>query len=377
MSVLYTSLPEARELGALALFGETYDETVRVVEIGGPWSIELCGGTHVEHSSQIGPVSLLGESSVGSGIRRIEASVGIEAFRHLAAERAMVAELAGLLKVPPAEVPGRVENLVERLRVAEKELEKVRAAAVLASAGALAAGAADVNGIGAGRRGRARRACRPVTCARWPPTSAAGSAPGRRWWRCSVRPTDTVSFVVATTPAAVDRGLRAGDLVKAFLPDIEGRGGGKPDLAQGGGSRPDGVPAAIETLRAAVAGSGSVTARRTRGGSGGADMTSRDGVRLGVDVGSVRVGVAISDPHGILATPVSTVPRDVGRWHRSGADRRAGRPNATSWRSSSACRGRCVGPTAQRWSRPGCSATRWPTGSPRCRWCTPTSGSPR
>jgi len=252
VSVLYTSLPDARERGALALFGETYDETVRIVEIGGPWSIELCGGTHVEHSSQIGPVSLVGESSVGSGIRRIEAFVGIEAFRQLAAERAMVAELAGLLKVPPAEVPGRVENLVDRLRVAEKELEKVRAAAVLASAGTLAAGATDVNGtalvaaaapdgVSAGDLRtlaadvRGRLGAGPAVVALFGPSAGA------------------VSFVVATTAAAVDRGLRAGDLVKAFLPDIEGRGGGKPDLAQGGGSRPDGVPAAIDTLRAAVA----------------------------------------------------------------------------------------------------------------------------
>ena len=252
VSVLYTSLPDARERGALALFGETYDETVRVVEIGGPWSIELCGGTHVEHSSQIGPVSLLGESSVGSGIRRIEAAVGIEAFRQLAAERAMVAELAGLLKVPPAEVPGRVENLVERLRMAEKELEKVRAAGVLASAGALAAGAAEVNGVAL------VAAAAPDGVSAGDLRTLAADVRGRLGAGPAVvalfgPSADAVSFVVATTPAAVDRGLRAGDLVKAFLPDIGGRGGGKPDLAQGGGTRPDGVPAAIDTVRAAVA----------------------------------------------------------------------------------------------------------------------------
>ncbi len=253
VAVKYTSLPEARALGALALFGETYDETVRIVEIGGPWSIELCGGTHVEHSSQIGPVSLIGEASVGSGVRRLEAYVGIDAFRHLAAERALVAELAGILKVPAAELPGRVENLVDRLRIAEKELEKVRAAAVLASAGALAAAAADVNGTAL------VAALAPDGVSAGDLRALAADVRGRLAGRPAVvglfgGGDGTVSFVVATTPAAVGAGLRAGDLVTSFLPAIEGRGGGKPDLAQGGGSRPEGIPAAIEALRAAVAG---------------------------------------------------------------------------------------------------------------------------
>ncbi len=81
-------------MGAIALFGETYDETVRIVEIGGPWSVELCGGTHVEHSSQIGPIALTAESSIGSGVRRVEAAVGIEAFHRLAAERSLLAAVA-------------------------------------------------------------------------------------------------------------------------------------------------------------------------------------------------------------------------------------------------------------------------------------------
>jgi len=84
VSAQYMTLPAAREWGALALFGETYDEQVRVVEIGGPWSRELCGGTHVQHSSQIGALTVTGESSVGSGVRRLEAFGGMEALRFLA-----------------------------------------------------------------------------------------------------------------------------------------------------------------------------------------------------------------------------------------------------------------------------------------------------
>src|SRR5690606_40049827 len=118
----YMSLPEAKEWGALALFGETYDEQVRVVQIGGPWSRELCGGTHVEHSSQIGLIALTGASSVGSGSRRIEALVGLEAFHHLARERALVSTLTETLKTRPEELQDRVGALLARLREAEKEL---------------------------------------------------------------------------------------------------------------------------------------------------------------------------------------------------------------------------------------------------------------
>ncbi|KGM15907.1 alanyl-tRNA synthetase, partial [Actinotalea fermentans ATCC 43279 = JCM 9966 = DSM 3133] len=136
----YMPLSEARSWGAIALFGETYDETnVRVVEIGGPWSRELCGGTHVEHSSQIGLIALTGESSVGSGARRVEALVGLEAFHHLARERALVATITETLKTRPEDLPERVAGLLARLREAEKELAGVRRERLLASVPAVVA----------------------------------------------------------------------------------------------------------------------------------------------------------------------------------------------------------------------------------------------
>jgi len=247
--VVYTTLPGAQEMGAVALFGETYDETVRVVEIGGPWSRELCGGTHVEHSSQIGPIAITGESSIGSGVRRVEAFVGIEAFRFLATERALVQNLAGMLKVPDDEVPARVEALVERLRTAEKELERLRAQQLLSSAGDLAGGAQDVDGLTLvattvpdGVRGNDLRTLAGDVRDR------LGARPGV----VALFSTDDgkVNFVVATTAAARERGLAAGKLVPAFATAIDARGGGKPDLAQGGGSRPAGVADAIDGLRA-------------------------------------------------------------------------------------------------------------------------------
>jgi len=250
--VMYGSQAEAQAMGAIALFGETYDETVRIVEIGGPWSVELCGGTHVEHSSQIGPIAVLGESSVGSGLRRVEAAVGIEAFHRLAAERALVNQIASSLRVQPNELPGRIEALVERLRAAEKELAGLRTAALASSAATLAAGAVTVGdvalvaasapeGTAAGDVRNLATDVRGRLGAR--PGIAAIFAPGE----------GSVAFSVALTPAAVAAGWSAGDLVKSFLPEIEGRGGGKKDMAQGAGTRPAGIPAAVTALQAAVA----------------------------------------------------------------------------------------------------------------------------
>jgi alanyl-tRNA synthetase len=249
--VRYGTIEDAQRLGAIALFGETYDETVRMVEIGGPWSLELCGGTHVEHSSQIGPITLIGESSVGSGVRRVEAYVGIEAFHYLAQERALVQNLAGMLKVPDAEVPGRVEALIERLRVAEKELERLRGAQLLSSAGALADGAEDLGGTflvaAAAPDGVAGNDLRALAV---DVRGRLGDKPGVVALFSAAD--DKVSFVVATTAAGRDRGLAAGKLVPVFGPAIGGRGGGKPDLAQGGGTQPGGIPDAIAALRAEI-----------------------------------------------------------------------------------------------------------------------------
>ncbi|MDR1448693.1 MAG: alanine--tRNA ligase, partial [Propionibacteriaceae bacterium] len=120
-------LAEARALGAMAMFGEKYGDVVRMVELGGPWSRELCGGTHVAQSGQIGLLALLGEQSVGSGTRRVEALVSADAFGHLAAERAIVASLTGLLRVQPGQLAERVGRLVEQLKQAEKTITELTA----------------------------------------------------------------------------------------------------------------------------------------------------------------------------------------------------------------------------------------------------------
>ncbi|PPJ27365.1 alanine--tRNA ligase [Nocardia nova] len=252
VNTFVTDLPKAKAMGALALFGENYGSEVRVVEIGGPFSMELCGGTHVEHSSQIGPITLLGESSVGSGVRRVEAFVGLDSYKYLAKERALLAGVAASLKVPSEDVPARVEQLVERLKVAEKELERTKAAAVLSQAGTyveqaqrvgkvLLVAAAAPKGVGAGDLRtlatdiRGRFGSEPAVVV------LLGNADGK------------VPFVVAVNKPAQELGVKAGELVGSFGPSIAGRGGGKPEMAQGAGSDPSGIEAGLAGVRARVA----------------------------------------------------------------------------------------------------------------------------
>jgi alanyl-tRNA synthetase len=247
-----TSMDEARRLGAMMLFGEKYGDRVRVVDMG-DYSRELCGGTHVGRTGEIGMIKVLSEASIGSGVRRVEALVGLDAFRHLSKEHLLVSTLADQLKARPEELPERINGLVERLRTAERDLEKVRADAVLSSAGALVEGADDVDGVALvavaapdGVAGNDLRALASDVRGRLgsrPGVVALFSADG-----------DKVSFVVATTSAARDRGLAAGKLIPAFAPAVGGRGGGKPDLAQGGGTNPAGIPDAVTALRAALRG---------------------------------------------------------------------------------------------------------------------------
>jgi alanyl-tRNA synthetase len=245
-----TELEKAKAMGAMALFGESYPDEVRVVEIGGPFSLELCGGTHVESSAQIGPVTILGESSVGSGVRRVEAYVGLESFRHLAKERALMAGLAASLKVPSEEVPARVANLVERLRAAEKELDRVRLANARAAAANAAAGAEVIGKV----RVVAQRMAGGMPAADL--RTLVGDIRGKLGSDPAVvaliaeGENDTVPYVVAVNPAAQDLGLRANELVKQLGASVNGRGGGKADLAQGSGKGAAGIDAALAALRA-------------------------------------------------------------------------------------------------------------------------------
>ncbi|WP_017595138.1 alanine--tRNA ligase [Nocardiopsis potens] len=247
-----TTLDEALKMGALAMFGEKYGDRVRVVEMS-DYSRELCGGTHVGATGQLGVVKLLGESSIGSGVRRVEAAVGIDAFRRLSKESLLVGQLSEQLKTPREELPERIEAMVSRLRAAEKEIERMRAERVLQAAADLAANARETAGallvvhraedgatgddlrrLALDVRGRLD-ADRPVVVA------VAGV------------PKDRPVVVVAANKAANQRGLKAGELVGVAARELGGGGGGKPDVAQGGGTDTGAVDAALSAVEARVA----------------------------------------------------------------------------------------------------------------------------
>ncbi|GIJ79674.1 alanyl-tRNA synthetase [Micromonospora phaseoli] len=244
-----TSLDEARRIGAMALFGEKYGDQVRVVEVG-DYARELCGGTHVARSGQLGLVKILSESSIGSGVRRVEALVGMDAFNFLAREHLLVSRLAELYRVPSEQVADRVEQTVTQLRDAEKELEKLRAQLVLGGAAAFAAQAKDVRGVAyvgiEAPEGAAGNDVR--TLAQEIRGRIDSSRPGVV--AVAARANGKASLVVAVNTAARSRGLAANDLVKAAF---SGRGGGSPDLAQGGGLPESELPKLLLTVEKAIA----------------------------------------------------------------------------------------------------------------------------
>ncbi|MGD7001175.1 alanine--tRNA ligase [Corynebacterium halotolerans] len=249
VNTIETSLEEARKMGAMALFSENYGDEVRVVEIGGPFSIELCGGTHVNHSSQIGPVSVLGESSVGSGVRRIEAYSGLDSFRYLSREAALASGVAASLKAPSEELPDRIQQLTDKLKAAEKEIANLHKAQLAANTGKLLDQATEVNGF-------------TVLAVQLPKGTAAGDLRtvaadlrGRLGERDGVvvlgaeDDKGKAPFIVGATKSAVARGVKSGDLVKLLGGYVDGRGGGKPDMAQGSGADPAGFTAGFEAVK--------------------------------------------------------------------------------------------------------------------------------
>jgi alanyl-tRNA synthetase len=244
-------LAEAKALGAMALFGENYGSEVRVVEIDGAWSRELCGGTHVENTSLIGSLSLLGEQSVGSGNRRVEAFVGMDAFRHLAAERALVTELTEMLKVPSGLLTDRVATTLAKLKTAEKELERLRKEQLTAAAAQLVGTAEDAAGVrviahDAGQVSGADdlRGLALDLRTRLGSEAAAVAVAGVS--------NDRPVILIATNDAARAAGVKAGALVRLAAGILGGGGGGKDDVAQGGGTDASKVGAALAAVVDAI-----------------------------------------------------------------------------------------------------------------------------
>jgi alanyl-tRNA synthetase len=250
----HTSVDEARAMGALALFGEKYGSEVRVVEVG-EYSRELCGGTHVARSGQLGLVKLLGEASIGSGVRRIEALVGIDAFRFLARESVLVNQLSEQLKARPEELPERISGVVTRLRDAERELARLKSAELLQQSGELARQAENLGGVALvahrvpdGVDGDMMRKLALDVRSRIPALQPAVVA-------VLGVPADRPVIVVAVNEAGRGLGLSAGTLVAGASKALGGGGGGKPDIAQGGGTAGAGAEAmkdAFEAVRSTL-----------------------------------------------------------------------------------------------------------------------------
>ena len=246
-----TTQDEARRIGALALFGEKYGDAVRVVEVG-DYARELCGGTHAARSAQLGLVKLLGESSIGAGVRRVEGLVGSDAFGYLAREHLLVAQLTDALKARPEELVERVHAAVNRVRELEKELERLRAASVLEQAGDIAAAAVDEFGVAVvahrapdGASGDDLRKLALDVRGRIPSDRPAVVAVGAV---TDGRPI----VVVAVNEVGRTWGLAAGDLVRTAAAALGGGGGGREDVAQGGGSKPEALDDALRGIRHGV-----------------------------------------------------------------------------------------------------------------------------
>ena len=227
------SQAKAKELGAMALFGEKYGDVVRVVSVG-DWARELCGGTHVARSGQLGVIKLLSESSIGAGVRRVEALVGVDAYRFLAREHILLNSLTELIKgARTEELPERISDLLNKMKEIEKELATVRSAQALAQVGDLAKTAAVINGVS------------------FISSVMADGVSGDDLRKIAIdlRSRDDKAvvalisanegkpvLVVATSEGARANGVKAGALVKIGSTVLGGGGGGKDDFAQGGGT---------------------------------------------------------------------------------------------------------------------------------------------
>ena len=227
------SQAQAKEIGAMALFGEKYGDVVRVVSVG-DWARELCGGTHVERSGQLGVVKLLGESSIGAGVRRVEALVGVDAYKFLAREHILLNSLTDLIKGSRAEeLPERISDLLNKMKEIEKELASVRSAQALSQVGDLAKTATTINGhtfigsvISDGVSGDDLRKIAIDL------RSAHANSVIALLSNNDGKPV----LVVAVSEQSRAAGVKAGALVKIGSTVLGGGGGGKDDFAQGGGT---------------------------------------------------------------------------------------------------------------------------------------------
>jgi alanyl-tRNA synthetase len=238
---------EAIKAGAMALFGEKYGDEVRVLRMG-DFSTELCGGTHVARTGDIGAFKIVSETGVAAGIRRVEAVTGEAALAYTHELEMRLSEVARALKAPPAEVAARVQQLLDNARALEKEVARLKGTLVASRGGDLAAQAVEVNGtqvLATTIEGADAKVLRDtLDQLKGRLRSAAivlGSTDGGK-----------VTLIAGVTSDLTDK-IKAGDLVNYVASQVGGKGGGRPDMAQAGGTNPAALPAALQSVRSWVA----------------------------------------------------------------------------------------------------------------------------
>ena len=241
----------AKKIGAMALFGEKYGDQVRVVSVG-DWARELCGGTHVSASGQLGVIKLLSESSVGAGVRRVEALVGVDAYKYLAREHLLLNSLTEIIKGARAEeLPERISDLLTKIKEIEKELATVRSAQAMSQIGVLAEQALTINGLSviatALSDGIAADDLRKIAL------DLKSKSSNSVVILVSVVEGKAV-LVAAVSDGAKAAGVKAGALVKIGSTVLGGGGGGKDDFAQGGGTNLGQIPVALSAITDAISG---------------------------------------------------------------------------------------------------------------------------
>ncbi len=230
LTISESTLQQAKEDGAMALFGEKYSGVVRVVKIG-DFSLELCGGTHVSRTSQIGTFKVLSEGSIGAGLRRVEAVTGESALDHICEHERLLDSAAAALKVSVAEVPQAIERMLDAVRAAEKRVEELQRRSAVSEAEDLASKVVEYNGV----RFVASRVATGDSAVL---SSLADSLANTLKSAVIVLAGTTngkVAFVVKVTPDLVDRGFHAANMIREIAKVAGGGGGGRPDFAQAGG----------------------------------------------------------------------------------------------------------------------------------------------
>ena len=240
-------LDEALKSGAMSLFGEKYDEQVRVLKIGGDFSVELCGGTHVARAGDIGLFKFIAETGIAAGIRRVEAVTGLGALALVEAEEAQLAELARMLKSDRGKLATRLEQVLENSRRLEKELEQVKGKMASRAGAELGEQAELVNGIHVLARnmdGADPKTLRDTV-------DQLKSKLGTAVIVLGTVKGDKVSLVAGVTKDSTDR-VQAGELINFVAQQVGGKGGGRPDLAQAGGNDPSALQSALASVPAWV-----------------------------------------------------------------------------------------------------------------------------